>query len=72
MAGKLGDHPGFQAVQRHIAEASNMPMDQAGAVLAASSRNASPAAKRKNPRLNRVKGKSKPNQAPSNNYMFGK
>lgn len=73
MAGKLGDHPGFQAVQRHIAEASNMPMESAGAVLAASSRNASPAAKRANPRLKRVKGKAKSKgskSSPSNSYMF--
>jgi hypothetical protein len=32
-------------------------MERAGAILAASSRKASPAAKKKNPRLKRVKGK---------------
>ena len=57
---KLGDHPGFKAVQAHIAEASNLPMEAAGAILAKSSRNASPSAKKKNPRLNRVKGGTKP------------
>lgn len=55
---KLGDHPGFKAVQAHIAEAGNLPMEAAGAILAKSSRNASPAAKRANPRLNRVRGGS--------------
>lgn len=53
---KLGDHPGFQAVQKHIAEMEHLPMENAGAILASSSRKASPAAKKKNPRLNRVKG----------------
>jgi len=56
---KLGDHPGFQAVQRHIAEMEHLPMQAAGAILAKSSRDASPQAKRRNPRLNRVRGKSK-------------
>ena len=55
---KLGDHPGFKAVQAHIAEASNLPMEAAGAILAKSSRSASPSAKKKNPRLNRVRGSS--------------
>jgi hypothetical protein len=32
-----------------------MPMKNAGAVLASATRNASPAAKKKNPKLNRVK-----------------
>ena len=70
---KLGDHPGFKAVQEHMAQASGMSMDQAGAALASSSRNASPAAKRKNPRLNRVKGKTKgDSQAGNIGYMFKK
>jgi hypothetical protein len=68
---KLGDHPGFKAVQEHIARASGMPMEAAGAVLAKSSRGASPAAKRANPRLNRVKGKSKGSpESPDSSYMF--
>ena len=49
-------HPGFKAVQAKIAARSGYSMKRAGAILAASSRNASAAAKRKNPRLNRVKG----------------
>jgi hypothetical protein len=54
MAG--GGHPGFKAVQAKIAAKQGIPMKRAGAILAASSRRASPAAKRANPRLNRVKG----------------
>lgn len=72
----LGDHPGFQAIQQHIAHASGMPMDQAGAVLADAGRNASPSAKRKNPNLNKIKGKKSKGKSssssPSNGYMFGK
>jgi hypothetical protein len=72
---KLGDHPGFQAVQKHIADMQDLPMAQAGAVLASSSRKASPAKKKKNPRLNRVRG-SKPsssNGSPTTDVsgMFG-
>ncbi len=48
-------HPGFKAVQRKIAK--KYGMKRAGAILAASTRNASAAAKRKNPRLNRVRDK---------------
>lgn len=50
-------HPGFQAVQEKIAKSENLPMKNAGAILANAARNASPAAKKANPRLNRVKGK---------------
>lgn len=45
-------HPGFQAVEAKIAR--NPKIRDPGAVLAASSRRASPAAKRRNPRLKRV------------------
>lgn len=48
-------HPGFKSVQASIAKKQGIPMDRAGAILAASSRAASPAAKKKNPRLRRVK-----------------
>jgi len=48
-------HPGFRAVQSKIAK--KYGMKRAGAILAASTRKASKAAKRKNPRLRRVKGK---------------
>lgn len=50
-------HPGFKAVQSKIARKEGVSMNRAGAILASASRNASPAAKRANPRLNRVKGK---------------
>jgi hypothetical protein len=48
-------HPGFKAVQAEISAKEGIPMKNAGAILAKSTRNASPAAKRANPRLNRVK-----------------
>lgn len=44
----------FKAVQKKIAK--KYGMKAAGAILAASTRKASPAAKRKNPKLKRVKG----------------
>jgi hypothetical protein len=49
-------HPGFKAVQKKIAAKSNVSLERAGAILAASTRKASAAAKKKNPRLKRVKG----------------
>lgn len=48
-------HQGFKAVQSKIAAKQGISKKQAGAILAASTRNASAAAKRKNPRLKRVK-----------------
>lgn len=48
-------HPGFKAVQAKIARKSGVGMDRAGAILAASSRKASPGAKRKNPALKKVR-----------------
>lgn len=50
-------HPGFKAVQSSIARKEGISKDRAGAILASASRHASPAAKKKNPRLNRVRGK---------------
>jgi hypothetical protein len=44
----------FKAVQKKIAK--KYGMKAAGAILASSTRKASPAAKRKNPNLKRVKG----------------
>ena len=49
-------HPGFNAVAGGIARREGIPEARAAAILASSSRNASAAAKKKNPRLNRVKG----------------
>jgi hypothetical protein len=52
-------HPGFKAVQAQIAKKQGIPMKNAGAILAASTRKASPAAKKANPALKKVLGKSK-------------
>lgn len=49
-------HPGFKAVQAKIARKEGVGKARAGAILAAATRKASPAAKRKNPALKRVKG----------------
>lgn len=45
----------FKTVQKKIAKKQGVSMDRAGAILAESTRNASPAAKSKNPKLNKVK-----------------
>jgi hypothetical protein len=49
-------HPGFKAVQSKIAKKEGISKDKAGAILAASSRNASAKAKKANPNLKKVKG----------------
>lgn len=49
-------HPGFKAVQSQIAKREGISKDRAGAIIAASSRNASAKAKKANPALKRVKG----------------
>jgi len=51
-------HPGFAAVQSKI-EGEGYSKKSAGAILANASRKASPAAKKANPRLNRISGKKK-------------
>ena len=48
-------HPGFKAVQAKIAKKEGVSKNAAGAILAASSRKASPAAKKANPNLKKVK-----------------
>lgn len=53
-SGHSAAHPGFKAVEKKIGQKSGIR--NPGAVLAAASRGASPAAKRANPRLKRVKG----------------
>ena len=53
---KTKKHSGFKAVQKKIAKKSNVSMEAAGAILASSTRKASAAAKKKNPRLKKVKG----------------
>jgi hypothetical protein len=51
-----GSHPGFKAVQAKIAAKEGVSAEAAGAILASHTRKASPAAKKANPRLKRVKG----------------
>lgn len=53
--GNDGKHPGFAAVQKKI-EGEGYSKESAGAILASKSRHASPAAKKANPRLNKVIG----------------
>lgn len=53
-------HPGFKAAQAKIAKKQGIPMDRAGAILAAGARKASPAAKKANPNLMKVSGAKKP------------
>ena len=55
MANKQPKKQGFKNVQSEIARKQGVSMMSAGAILASSSRNASEAAKRRNPRLRRVK-----------------
>jgi hypothetical protein len=47
-------HPGFKKVQSKIAKQQGVSQERAGAILAASSRGASAAAKKANPRLKKV------------------
>jgi hypothetical protein len=48
-------HPGFKAEQQKIASKEGVSPKAAGAILAASTRRASKAAKAANPKLKRVK-----------------
>lgn len=57
-AGKKA-HPGFKGAARSIAKREGISKGRADAILAAGARKASAAAKRKNPRLKRVKGAKK-------------
>jgi len=52
-------HKGFKAAQAAIAKKSGVSSERAGAILASGARKASPAAKKKNPKLNKVKGVKK-------------
>ncbi len=49
----------FKSVAARIAKKEGISKERASAILAKSSRNASPGAKKRNPRLKRVKGRSK-------------
>lgn len=48
-------HPGFKAEQSKIAAKEGVSSKAAGAILASSSRNASASAKKKNPKLKKVR-----------------
>ena len=50
---------GFKAAQAQIAKKQGISKERAGAILAAGARKASPAAKKKNPNLKKVKSKAK-------------
>ncbi len=52
----MNKHPGFKAVASKIASREHISAARASAILASSSRHASAAAKRSNPRLKRVRG----------------
>ena len=52
---KYKSHPGFKKVQTKIACKEGISEERAGAILAASTRHASAAAKARNPKLKRVK-----------------
>ena len=60
----------FKAVEKSISKKEGIPMKNAGAILANSSRNASPAAKKKNPKLKKVKGSSKAKSDKMRNFSF--
>jgi hypothetical protein len=47
---------GFAAAQKKIAKKQGIPMERAGAILAAGARKASPAAIKANPNLKKVSG----------------
>ena len=48
-------HPGFKTVQAKIAAKEGVSKEAAGAILANATRNASAAAKKRNPALKKVK-----------------
>lgn len=54
--GHSAAHPGFRAVASKIARRQHVPLAEAKAELASSTRHASAGAKHSNPRLRRVKG----------------
>lgn len=49
-------HIGFKAVAKGIAKKEGVSPKAAGAILASATRKASPAAKKANPKLSKVKG----------------
>lgn len=55
MATKTKKGMGFKAAQKQIMKKSGVSKESAGAILASSTRKASPAAKKANPNLKKVK-----------------
>ena len=55
MKKKAKGKSGFKAAVENVMKGGKYDKEAAGAIVANASRNASPAAKRKNPKLNRVK-----------------
>lgn len=53
----MASHPGFKKVAASIERKEGVSKERADAILASSSRHASAAAKRRNPRLKRVTGR---------------
>jgi len=51
----MAKHPGFKAEQDKISKREGVSKKAAGAILASATRKASPAAKKKNPNLKKVK-----------------
>jgi hypothetical protein len=49
-------HPGFKAVATSISRKEKVPIERAYAILASRSRDASAMAKKRNPKLKKVKG----------------
>ena len=49
-------HPGFAAVVRVVSRKQGIAKKEAAAEIASASRNASPAAKKANPALDKIKG----------------
>jgi len=62
VAGKTGGGSrkgmGFKGAAKSVAQKQNIPQQQANAIIAAGARKASPAAKKANPNLKKVKGSS--------------
>lgn len=52
----MGKHPGFKKAAASIAKREGVSPKRAGAILASAARKASPGAKKRNPKLNKVKG----------------
>ncbi len=52
-------HPGFKKVAASISRKEGVSKKSAGAILASATRKAGKKARKKNPRLNRVKGRKK-------------